>query len=148
MNLILQKALQIGPKVGKRVYHEGELFDQVQNYLGDKRIIATEICKGADRYRAPPSGVSATTAKFRRAMGLHRNMVGHFIDQEWETWITLSRKNLIRTGLPSKLMRAVFSRDIGMPLWKLKTSHQETQREYRPGYLEPRGGENSILKKT
>lgn len=116
MNLILQKALQIGPKVGKRVYHEGELFDQVQNYFGDKRIIAIEICKGADRYRAPPSGVTATTAPFRRTMGLHRNMVGHFIDQEWENWTKLSRKNLIRTGLPSKLMLAVFSRDVDTPL--------------------------------
>ena len=48
-------------------------------------------------------------------MGLHRNMVGHFVDPEWESWPKLSRKHLIRTGMPSKLMLTVFGRDVDMP---------------------------------
>ena len=115
LNQILQKALQIGPKVGKRVYQEGELFEQVQEYFGEKKVVAIEICKGADRYRAPPNGVNATNAPYRRTMGLHRNMVGHFVDPEWESWPKLSRKHLIRTGMPSKLMLTVFGRDVDMP---------------------------------
>ena len=43
LNQILQKALQIGPKVGKRVYQEGELFEQVQEYFGEKKVVAIEI---------------------------------------------------------------------------------------------------------
>ncbi len=83
MNRILQKALEIGPKVGKRTYTEGELFDQVQQHFHDKHIVVIEICKGADRYRAPPKCVNAANAPYRRTMGLHRNMVGHFVDQGW-----------------------------------------------------------------
>ena len=112
INQILQKALEIGPKVGKRIYTEGDLFEQVQNHFPDKRIVAIEICKGADRYRAPPIGVTATSALLRKTMGLHRNMVGHFIDQEWEKWTGLTRKQLIRTGMPAKLLLTMFGRDV------------------------------------
>jgi len=111
MNQILQKALEIGPKVGKRSFTEGEFFNKVQEHFSDKRVVAIEICKGADRYRAPPNGVTASNAPLRRTMGLHRNMVGHFVDQDWEDWTKLSRKHLIRTGMPSKLMLTVFSRE-------------------------------------
>lgn len=73
------------------------------------KIQAIELCKGADRFRFPPQGISKANSTWRRSFGVHRNQEGYFWDPEWEEWGQLNRKNLNRKCPPARLLITVFA---------------------------------------
>ena len=113
----VQAVIPHAPKVGKRVFFEGPIFNRCQELFPDRKIVAIEACKGADRYRLPPDGVSKRSAPLRWSMGCHRNEAGNFSDQQWENWSNLTRKQVIRKCPPARLLITIFA----------KTSEEESK---------------------
>lgn len=106
---LLQEGYTEAPKVGKAIIYSGKIIERLQKRHPNFQIIAVELCKGADRCRAPPVGVSKTQAPWRITYGIHRNQAGNFWDKSWEEWPRLSRKDLLRKTQPSRLLMTVFA---------------------------------------
>jgi hypothetical protein len=63
---LLQQALQLAPRVGTRILHDGDLFDSLQRAFPEKKLRVIELCKGADRFRKPPTKLISHEAPWRR----------------------------------------------------------------------------------
>ena len=105
---IIAIAKCLAPKVGKIVVTTGDIIQRCQSFWPDFQITSIELCKGADRLRPPPNGVNRQSGAHRFTIGCHRNEEGHFLEP-WEDWTQLSRKQLIRKCLPSRLLITVFA---------------------------------------
>ncbi len=108
----IDNCLRDAPRVGKRTLTTGPIVNTFQTMNPEVKIIAIELCKGADRYRFPPSGITKANAPIRKSFGIHRNQEGHFWDPEWEEWNSLSRKNINRKCPPARLLITVFAKRV------------------------------------
>ena len=106
----LQNMKEQAPKVGKVVFTEGPLLQQCAELFPGYHIVSIEACKGADRYRLPPSGVTKHSAPLRWSMGYHRNDTGTFSDSDWEAWSKITRRQAIRNCPPARLLVSIFAR--------------------------------------
>ena len=131
---IIESCLREAPRVGKKVLTNGTIFDAFQTSNPEVKVQAIELCKGADRYRFPPPGITKTSSPLRRSYGVHRLQEGYFWDPEWEDWSQLSRKNLNRKCPPARLLITVFAQRV----------HTATTEASRPHA--PRGTEESLEK--
>ena len=83
-------------------------FQAVQDRYPDRQIVCLDVCRGINRMRVCPFGEKGT-APFRRAIGRHRSDLKIFEDSQWEHWETLSHRQQIRSGIPSKLLVTIFA---------------------------------------
>ena len=104
----LQAMLNHAPRVGKRSFVSGEVLEKAQHVFPDMQIRAVEVCKGADRCRMPCEGVTRKNATHRFSMGILRHQIGHFHDDVWENWTSLTRKDLTRKCQPARLLVTLF----------------------------------------
>ena len=109
---VLQIAREEAPKVGKRWFLTGRLFDSVQTLFPEHRIQAVELCKGADRLRRPQSPVTKQSAPWRMSFGIHRHTGEMFREPQWEHWAQLSCRQQVRIGTPARLLVTVFASKI------------------------------------
>ena len=122
---VIQLALDMAPKVGKKYVSQGEMFQLAQQLFPEYQLHGVEVCKGADRLRPPPTDLKSNKWPYRFTMGIKRDGSGYYVDEQWEEWGRLSRKNLIRRGIPSRLMITMFA--------KLKSTDEPKP----PGDLQP-----------
>eukprot|EP00435_Cladocopium_sp_Y103_P032729 s2065_g8.t1 len=111
----LQLATQYAPKVGKRYISQGAVFQHAQQIFDGFQLHGVELCKGADRMRPPPTDLSSQKWPLRFTLGIKRDGSGYYADDQWEEWGRLTRKNLIRKGVPSRLMVTLFARPMTAP---------------------------------
>eukprot|EP00435_Cladocopium_sp_Y103_P030423 s994_g7.t1 len=104
----LQNMMRQAPRVGKRSFTSGEIVEQANQLFPKMHIRGLEVCKGADRCRVPFDGITRKNATHRFTMGIHRHQVGHFADEVWENWTTLTRKQLTRKSQPARLLVTLF----------------------------------------
>ena len=108
----IDACLREAPRVGKRVVTSGPIVNAFQSLNPEVNIQAIELCKGADRYRFPPLGITKSGSPLRKSYGVHRNQEGYFWDPEWEDWSHQSRKNLNRKCPPARLLISVFAQRV------------------------------------
>eukprot|EP00435_Cladocopium_sp_Y103_P063659 s40_g25.t1 len=108
-NSFIQRVAAQAPRVGKRLFTEGSLIQMAEDLFPQLSVKAIEACKGADRCRPPPIGISKTTAPLRLTMGVHRHQQGNFFDDAWEDWTKLTRKSLLRKSPPAKVLITLFA---------------------------------------
>ena len=107
---VIQLAFDTAPKVGKRYTSQGEMFQLAQQLFPEYQLHGVEVCKGADRLRPPPTDLKSKQWPYRFTMGIKRDGSGYYVDEQWEEWGRLNRKNLIRRGIPSRLMVTMFAK--------------------------------------
>ena len=107
---LLQQALQLAPRVGTRVMHDGDLFDSLQRAFPERKLRVIELCKGADRFRKPPTKMIRHEAPWRRTLSLHRHSLEPDISP-WIHWERLSNRQICSQAPPSRLMISMFGRD-------------------------------------
>ena len=107
---LLQQALQLAPRVGTRILHDGDLFDSLQRAFPEKKLRVIELCKGADRFRKPPTKLISHEAPWRRTLSLHRRSLEPDISP-WINWERLSNRQMCSPAPPSRLMISMFGRD-------------------------------------
>eukprot|EP00434_Breviolum_minutum_P025492 symbB.v1.2.022525.t1/scaffold1944.1/size145740/2 len=105
---VMEQAKAVAPRVGKIWLTSGPVIHALQDLFPDHQIVACELCKGADRRRAPQPSLRPEEAPFRITLGSHRNQEGNFIDNDWERWSKMSRRQLIRNCHPARLLVTVF----------------------------------------
>ena len=110
LQAFIKAMMSKAPKVGKAVFTDGPLLKQCEELFPGYKIAAIEACKGADRYRLPPAGVTKQSAPLRWSMGCHRNESGTFSDTDWEDWSKITRKHAIRNCPPARLLISVFAK--------------------------------------
>lgn len=106
---LVELARNYAPRVGKAWLSDGPVIDMLQDMFPQQSIKGVELCKGADRRRVPPSHVSGDIAPLRLTIGTHRNQVGNFWDDKWETWTGKSRRQLIQKCSPARMLITVFA---------------------------------------
>ncbi len=107
---VMDQAKIVAPRVGKLWLTSGPVVQAVQDLFPEQFIVAVELCKGADRRRVPHPSLKPEEAPLRITLGIHRNHSGNFIDQEWEKWSKMSRRQMIRNCQPARLLVTVFAR--------------------------------------
>ena len=107
---LLQQALQLAPRVGTRILHDGDLFDSLQRAFPEKKLRVIELCKGADRFRKPPTKLISHEAPWQRTLSLHRHSLELDISP-WINWERLSNRQMCSPAPPSRLMISMFGRD-------------------------------------
>ena len=60
------------PRVGKREIKEPQLIQQIQNIVGDKKVVRIVGCRGTDRTIEPPKDIMIAEAPFRKAVVILR----------------------------------------------------------------------------
>ena len=86
-----------------------ELLDKVQSIFPDKVIKVVEACKGVDRLREVPIATQPQFMPFRRTFGRRRADQQVYCDESWERWDRMSKRQIRREGVPSKIAITIFA---------------------------------------
>ena len=105
---LVEMARGLAPRVGKAWFSEGPLISKAQEIFPQQLIKGVELRKGADRRRVPPNHLAAESAPLRLTIGEHRNRTGNFWDDNWETWTGKSRRSLIQSCPPARMLITLF----------------------------------------
>lgn len=97
------------PRVGRVEHRSNSITQQLQTLLDDKQIVCAIACRGTDRMIAPPQNLLFQEAPFRRMVFIHRVTGKIMMDEGWEEWGQLAKRQLIRSGHPAKLGITVFA---------------------------------------
>lgn len=99
------------PRVGRRAINQPEIVAQIQGLLPEKEIKHVMACKGTSRTIAPPKEIAVGEAPYRLGVYLERHSGNLLIDEEWESWESLSHRNrqLIRPSPECRINITVFA---------------------------------------
>ena len=129
---LVSAAQAVAPRVGKTWLTEGPVIDILHDMYPQHIIKGVELCKGADRYRVPPSHLSPEDAPLRMTFGVHRHKEGNFWSDSWESWIGKSRRQLILKCSPARLLITAFAKTVTN-----ETSTEDSRNPNREGDHEP-----------
>ena len=98
------------PRVGKTEIQNRQSIDLLQQFFPDKQIHRVMACRGTERTMAPPKGMHALEAPFRKMLMLRRDG-GIMHEKHWEKWSDLSKRQLIRPSHACRVNITVFAKD-------------------------------------
>ena len=107
---ILDQAMTIAPRVGKKILEDGDIFDSIQGLFPEYVIRVVELCKGTDRYRKPPIKMLPQEAPWRYTFGLHRHSLEPLEPEVWKHWESCSNRQMCSKAEPARLLVTVFAR--------------------------------------
>ena len=97
------------PRVGKKQITDTRVLQLLQGVFEDKHIVHVVACKGTERAIAPPKGLTAEEAPFRRAIVEGRGTQEILMEDQWEDWTHLSNRQLTRPVRASHVNITVFA---------------------------------------
>ena len=109
LKAVVEHIENLTPRVGKKVFQQGDIVSQVQQLFPDMQIKVIESCRGVDRKRELPIPATPQLLPFRRTFGRRRQDLSIYCDPEWERWDKLSKRQIRRAGIPSKIAITVFA---------------------------------------
>ena len=104
------------PRVGKRSLDNQEVHQKIQNLIPEKEIMSIVACRGASRTIAPPENILRGMAPLRRCIYTERGTGEIRAEEEWESWETLAKRNLIRPSHDTRINITVFARERPAPV--------------------------------
>ena len=99
------------PRVGRRMYDQGEIFQVARSLIMDKQVCFVVAGRGMDRTTAPCKEVTVGEAPFRKCAFIHRATGKIQIEDDWESWEQLSKRQLVRRSHPCKISITFFARN-------------------------------------
>ena len=103
------------PRVGKRCIDDPEVIAVIQQLVPDKTIVAVMACRGSSRTLAPPDHILKGMAPIRRSIFTERGSGEIRVEEEWEAWEELAKRNLIRPSHATRINMTMFARDQPFP---------------------------------
>ena len=101
------------PRVGKVTLDEnGEVLKRLKELIPDKEVRFAIACRGASRTMAPPEGVAKGESPYRKCIYSERETGKLKVEEEWEQWEELSRRQLIRPSHCSRITITVFASNL------------------------------------
>ena len=117
---ILDNCSPFVKRVGKQVIEDPKIINEIQDLIADKRVCFLVAGRGIDRTMPPCKDVVSGEAPFRKSVFIHRVNGKILIEDEWENWENLSRRQLVRGSHPCKFCITIFARnpheDASVPL--------------------------------
>ena len=107
---LLKKVDQLLPRVGKREINDSEVLQQIQAMFPEKQIVKVLSCRGTERTIGPPPQVHPQEAPYRKMILLRRNGDVQY-EKNWEHWIHLAKRQLVRPSHASRINITMFARE-------------------------------------
>ena len=97
------------PRVGKREIRDVTLLQELQGLLPDKQIQFAIACRGSSRTIAPPTTTVTGEAPYRKCAYLQRGTTRIFVEDQWENWEELSKRQRTRPSHQCRINITVFA---------------------------------------
>ena len=97
------------PRVGKREIHDVNLLQELQTLLPDKQVQFAIACRGSSRTIAPPTTTVTGEAPYRKCAYLKRGTTRIFVEDQWENWEELSKRQRTRPSHQCRINITVFA---------------------------------------
>ena len=118
------------PRVGKREIRDAALLQELQTLLPDKQIQFAIACRGSSRTIAPPTTTVTGEAPYRKCAYLQRGTTRIFVEDQWENWEELSKRQRTRPSHQCRINITVFACN------PTEASSERESRNGLPGILE------------
>ena len=109
------------PRVGKRVFTEGDEVAVVQKGVPGFKVRRIEVCRGTEQLRVPESGVERSEIPFRVTVVKDRSTGQAEVLGPAEEWVKLPKYQQTRKGKPAKVSLTIF----GGPLENSETGEDK-----------------------
>ena len=102
---------RILPRVGFRVIEDNSLLRRVQDLIDDKKVCFIVAGRGTDRTMPPCKEIVDGEAPFRKSVMIHRTTNKVLVEDEWEHWEGLAKRQLVRSSHPCRIRITLFARN-------------------------------------
>ena len=110
-NLFWKSVVSWYPELVRKPLKTLKILKEVQTLIDDKRVCFLVAGRGIDRTMPPCKEVATGEAPFRKSVFIHRTSGKLLIEDEWEKWENLSKRQLVRSSHPCKLCITIFARN-------------------------------------
>jgi hypothetical protein len=107
---LLKRVGQLLPRVGKREINDHEVLQQIQAMFPEKQVVKVLSCRGTERTIGPPPQMHPQEAPYRKMILLRRNGDVQY-EKNWEHWIHLAKRQLVRPSHASRINITMFARE-------------------------------------
>ena len=83
-------------RVRKRVIRDSQIIQELQRLMPDKTIQFAIGCRGSSRTIAPSEDTAHLEVPFRKCAFLKRGTTRIFVEDQWENWSELSKRQRVR----------------------------------------------------
>ena len=97
------------PRVGRKDIEHPEIKTRVQQLIHPKVLHSIVAGRGLNRTTAPLSKTQQGEAPYRMLVYIHRDKGTLEGGKQWEAWDQLPKRQVVRTGFPSKIAMTVFA---------------------------------------
>lgn len=108
---VIDRCAGLVPRVGKVVIEEPTILQCVQDLIDDKKVCFLVAGRGSDRTMPPCKEIVNGEAPFRKSVFLHRQSEKLLIEDSWEAWENLAKRQLVRSSHPCKFHITIFARN-------------------------------------
>ena len=102
------------PRVGKRVFTEGEEIAEVQRGVPGMKVRRVEVCRGTERFRVPDVKVDRTEIPLRVTVVKDRHTGRAEVLGPVEKWTQLPKGQQTRKGKPAKVSITIFGDHVAL----------------------------------
>ena len=100
---------KIIPRVGKKIVDDPEILQKVQGLVTDKDVRYLVACRGSSRTIEPPNSIVMGEAPYRRSIFTARDSGQILVEEQWEAWEELAKRQLIRPSHASHINITMFA---------------------------------------
>ena len=111
-NDIIASCHRILPRVGFRVIEDDTILRRVQDLIDDKKVCFLVAGRGTDRTMPPCKTLVEGEAPYRKSVFIHRASEKVLIEDEWEKWDGLAKRQVVRSSHPCKIRITLFARNL------------------------------------
>lgn len=108
---IIDKCNPLIPRVGKQTIEDPSILQEVQDLITDRCVCFIVAGRGTDRTMIPCKETAVGEAPYRKSVFVHRVSNKLLIEDEWELWENLSKRQKVRSSHPCKLCITIFARN-------------------------------------
>ena len=100
------------PREGKKPIDDPETLQKIQGLVTDMDVRYVVACRGSSRTLAPPNMIVPGEAPFRKSIFTTRDNGQILVEDEWEQWETLAKRQLVRSSHASHINITMFARNL------------------------------------
>ena len=97
------------PRVGKRTIDDPVILQKVRTLVTDMDVRYLVACRGSSRTIEPPTTIANGEAPFRKSIFTSRTDDRILVEDQWESWETLAKRQLVRPSHASHINITMFA---------------------------------------
>ena len=97
------------PRVGRTTIDDPVVLQKIQGLVTDKDVRYVVACRGSSRTLEPPRMLAMGEAPFRKSIFTSRDNGQILVEDQWEAWETLAKRQLVRSSHASHINITMFA---------------------------------------